>query len=174
MKAHRLDARELDLLKYNADELRVPAGHGRESGEWTFEWAPSGPADSGPKPIVLAAGTKNPLKPHPDAEGPHSTFRRDPKTGVIQNYQTYQYNDIAKQYVPVLRYRGTGGPHGDVDPPFILEPESNKGLGSPRINARPALPEEIPIGGGGDSGGGGRGAADPFRGLTPEPWDIEE
>jgi hypothetical protein len=30
-----LDTGELDLLKYNRDEPRVPAGHGHESGEWT-------------------------------------------------------------------------------------------------------------------------------------------
>jgi Deoxyribonuclease NucA/NucB len=30
-----LDTHELDLLEYNRDEPRVPAGYGRESGEWT-------------------------------------------------------------------------------------------------------------------------------------------
>lgn len=35
MRAVGLGIRELDLLKYAADEPREPAGHGRESGEWT-------------------------------------------------------------------------------------------------------------------------------------------
>jgi hypothetical protein len=35
MRSHDLDTRELDLLKYSADQPRVPAGNGRESGEWT-------------------------------------------------------------------------------------------------------------------------------------------
>lgn len=35
MRARGLDTREVDLLKYNADQPRVPAGHGRQSGQWT-------------------------------------------------------------------------------------------------------------------------------------------
>jgi hypothetical protein len=35
MKAQGLDLAPLALLKFNPDQLRVPAGNGRESGEWT-------------------------------------------------------------------------------------------------------------------------------------------
>jgi hypothetical protein len=34
MRCHGLDTGQIDLLKYSADQPRVPAGNGRESGEW--------------------------------------------------------------------------------------------------------------------------------------------
>ncbi len=146
MKCLGLDTRELDLLKYNRDQPRVPAGSGRESGRWTSPGG--GNADRPEKPIVLAGGPKNRLEPDPNAEGPHSSLRRDPKTGVIQHYETYEYNERAGIYSPILRYRGTGGTHGRVEPPLIIEPRPNKEF-APLRRARPALPSEIPGGGGG-------------------------
>ncbi len=39
MKAQGVDPAALALLKYSPDQPRVPAGHGRESGQWTSEEA---------------------------------------------------------------------------------------------------------------------------------------
>ncbi len=44
MFSQGLDTHDFDLLKYNADQPRVPAGSGRESGQWTSGAA----ADSAP------------------------------------------------------------------------------------------------------------------------------
>ncbi len=141
--------------------------------------APNFDPDSGPTlftpdgtPIVLAAGP-NIFKPLPDVAGPYTMFRVDPNTGIIQNYQTYELNPYTGQYVPTLRFRGAGMPHAGVDPPLVLEPAPGKGLGSIPNTARPALPSEIPGGGGGVPLMGNPITHDPF-GLSPSrPETLE-
>jgi hypothetical protein len=121
------------------------------------------PAAASGAPIILAA-TDNPLGPDPNATGPHSTYRVAPD-GSIQNYETYQQNPRTGTYDPVLRYRGTGAPHGGVEPPLILEPRAGKGLGSTPVVPRPALPGEIPGGGGGGGGSLGISFGPPGNGI---------
>lgn len=58
MLSQGLDTSDFDLLKYNADELRVPAGNGRESGRWTSGAAGANPgisADSAPVPHIRSS-----------------------------------------------------------------------------------------------------------------------
>jgi hypothetical protein len=57
---------------------------------------------------------KNKLEPHPEAAGPHSTFKRDPNTGKVTNYETYQKQTNPKNPSPwelQKRYDGAGGGH---------------------------------------------------------------
>lgn len=57
---------------------------------------------------------KNKLEPHPEAVGPHSTFKRDPKTGKVTNYETYQAQTNPQNPNPFQlekRYDGAGGGH---------------------------------------------------------------
>jgi len=59
------DTRALDLLKYNPDQPRVPAGHGRASGEWTSGQFAEGPSisSSAPQGEVLSDVSPEPVKP---------------------------------------------------------------------------------------------------------------
>jgi len=147
MQALGLDTRQLDLLKYNREQPRVPAGNGIESGRWT----------SSEGLTQLAASTKNIIKADPDASGPHTRFRVSPN-GEIHHYTTFHYNEKSGSYVPTLRYRGSGGSQDGVEPPFVLEPKQTKGFGSPPDQSRPTLPHEIP-GGGGSGNRGGTGGS---------------
>jgi hypothetical protein len=107
-----------------------------------------------------AAGSDQRLGPDPNAIGEHSTFRRAPD-GSIQHYETYERNDRTGGYDPVLRYRGAGKIHGDVDPPLVLERGAGKGAGSTPKVARPAMPSEIP--------GAGPPPSAPVPVPAPEP-----
>ena len=63
--------------------------------------------------------SKNKLKPNPNAQGDHSTFKYG-KTGKIEHYATYKYNPKnPSNYDEVLRYDGVGRPHGGVPTPHI-------------------------------------------------------
>lgn len=84
----------------------------------------------------------NHLAPHPDAEGPHTSFRRNPETNRIEHYQTFDSEGTAGGN---KRFRGTGRPHGGVDPPLVLEPKPGHPGRRPN-RARPAKPEERPRG----------------------------
>ena len=75
----------------------------------------------------------------PDALGPHSVFKRD-ASGRVNGYTTYGEDGRA-----VKRFRGTGRPHGGMDPPIIYEPRPGKIGGRPVV---PRAPEawELPAG----------------------------
>jgi RHS repeat-associated protein len=88
-------------------------------------------------PIQTSRG--NNVAPDPNAQGPHSVAKRDPATGKVTGYTTYDANGKETS-----RYRAKGKPHGGVDPPLVLEPRPGKGPSSPPRTARPARPEEIP------------------------------
>lgn len=86
----------------------------------------------------------------PDGEPidtPRSTFRRDPDTGVVNHYQTFETPASPRDPRPVVltkRYDGPGSePHGDVPAPHIHEPEKP---GGPLDNCRKPRPDEIPQG----------------------------
>lgn len=90
-----------------------------------------------------AAGTKNPMRSHPEAAGDHSAFRRG-SDGTIQHYETYDKNPYTGQYGPKLRFRGEGRPHAGVPPPHIHERDPGQGPGTSPTQTRPAKPSEIP------------------------------
>ena len=84
----------------------------------------------------------NKLAPARDAVGPHSSFRRD-ADGRVSHYETYDLNPHTGAWSASKRFRGSGKPHGGVEPPFVLERPTGKGTG-----ARPNVPR------------------------TPEPWEL--
>jgi RHS repeat-associated protein len=106
---------------------------------WTEETAPT---------VLMMAGSlrlPNKLAPAPGATGPHTTFRRDPFTGRISNYETYNVNPRTSEFVPVLRFRGDGRDHGGQPPPLILGPRPGSGPGAMPVVPRSPLPWELPI-----------------------------
>ena len=55
----------------------------------------------------------NKLKPDAEATGPHTTFKRDPNTGKITNYETWGKTDPRNPnpFESKIRFDGTGKPH---------------------------------------------------------------
>jgi RHS repeat-associated protein len=89
-------------------------------------------------------GTK--LKPDPGAQGPHSTFKRDPQTGRVTGHAEW---DAAGN--PVKRTDVTGAAHGPVGTPHTHEygppnvnPATGRSYPGNEVRVRPATPEEIP------------------------------
>ncbi len=81
---------------------------------------------------------KNKLKPDPKATGPHSRFKRDPKTGRVTGYETYDPNpknpggfDSKKR---VDTQHGKPHSHGGVSTPHVHEGKK----------VRPAKANELP------------------------------
>jgi len=71
-------------------------------------------AGCGPKGGSNAKGrSANDLKPDPDATGPHTTFKRDPDTGKITNYETWKKSDPRNPnpFESEIRFDGKGQPH---------------------------------------------------------------
>ena len=57
----------------------------------------------------------NKSKPDPNAEGAHSTYKRDPKTGEITNYRTWEPNSKNPSgFDEIKGYDGIGRYHMDV------------------------------------------------------------
>ena len=88
------------------------------------------------------------MQPVSDALGPHTTFKVDPITGKVTNYQTWRWQTNPFDRNPwesVKRVDLQGGPDynkalGDyVDTPHVHEPTAPGGV-------RPATPDEIPGG----------------------------
>ena len=78
---------------------------------------------------------KNKLKPNPEAQGAHTVFKRDPVTGKITNYATYEPNPMNPSgFDEVLRFDGIGKAHAGVPTSHV---PTFQGV-------RPALPWEIP------------------------------
>ena len=85
------------------------------------------------------------LGPDEAAEGsPHSTFRRDPASGQVNHYTTWEPNSMnPRGYDVAKRYDGVGGSHYnkidhvDVPTPHIQGPGVPGGV-------RPAEPWETP------------------------------
>ena len=68
-------------------------------------------------------------------------FKRDAPTGRVTGY-----TDFDALGRPTKRFRGEGRPHGEAQPPFILEPRSGKGPGARPTRARKPRPDELPTG----------------------------
>lgn len=107
----------------------------------------AGPAGSAGQSGVAAKGAGrggNKLTPDPAAQGPHTTFKRDPQTGKVTNYETYQPQTNPRDPKPwesVKRYDGNH-PHfdkgtGQRSQPHVHDPSAPGGV-------RPPDPSEIP------------------------------
>jgi hypothetical protein len=93
--------------------------------------------------ITKSKRLPNKLARMPNAEGAHTVFRIDPSTGRISNYETFDSLGLAGGN---RRFRGTGKPHGGHKPPISYEPIHRYGPDGKPTRARPARPEEIPLG----------------------------
>ncbi len=86
---------------------------------------------------------KNNLQPDLDATGPHTTFKRNPDTGEITNYETWGQTDPRNPnpWESQLRVDLEGDPHYskqlgmDVETPHYH---------APGIDVRPARPDQFP------------------------------
>ena len=96
------------------------------------------------KPVSPKASNR--LRPDPNASGSHTTFRRDPNTGRVSHYQTWEPQtnpQDPKPWVPARRFDLTGNSHynkvtgQDIPTPHMHDPAAPGGV-------RPAEPEEIP------------------------------
>gem|GEM_PF-3203187 len=83
----------------------------------------------------------NKLGPDPNALGAHTRFKRDPSTGRVSGYTSFDAHGN-----PVIRFRGSGRPHGGIEPPHILQPKPGKGPGAPLKVPRLPRPDELPRG----------------------------
>ena len=92
-------------------------------------------------------GRKKNLQPDPNANGPHTVYKRDPMTGKITKYESYQPqtnpND-PKPWESLKRYDGPpSGSHYNkfldkyINSPHVHDPSYPGGI-------RPAMPWEIP------------------------------
>ncbi|MFJ9032886.1 RHS repeat-associated core domain-containing protein [Streptomyces sp. NPDC102274] len=99
---------------------------------------------AGETPVLVHNSRAGNLCPHPDAEGPHTTFRRDGTTGEIDHYESYDRPSDPRDprpWVPTKRVDVKGKPHYDkktktrVPTPHVNLPDGS---------AVPAEPWEIP------------------------------
>lgn len=119
----------------------------------TLERWSGGQGYAGPRPgaaaaadatVVMARGGG--LQPDADAVGPHSTAKRDPKTGKVTRWQEWVPPTDSRNpnpFEPGRRYDGQGQPHFNpktgqrVPTPHVHDPATPGGV-------RPPKPEEIP------------------------------
>ena len=89
-----------------------------------------------------AKGTRgaNKLKPDPDAQGAHTTLRRDPQTGQVTHYETWQPQPNPRNpnpWVSEKRFDRTGASHHnkstgqDVPTPHVHDPTTPGGVRLP-------------------------------------------
>ena len=89
--------------------------------------------------------SKNDLKYDENAEGDHTTYKRDPKTGKINHYETYKKADSRNpnKFEKVKRYDGEGESHmnkvtgENIDTPHVHDKTAPGGI-------RKATSEEMP------------------------------
>lgn len=66
----------------------------------------------GPQASVNTGRGKNSIKPDTKAQGAHSVYKRDPNTGNITNYKTYEPNPKNPSgFDEIIGYDGVGKPH---------------------------------------------------------------
>jgi putative RNase toxin 24 of polymorphic toxin system len=99
-----------------------------------------------PAPGVASGRGGTKLKPDPAAEGPHTTFKRDPPTGKVTSHAEWDAHGN-----PVKRTDVTGGSHGSVTTPHTheygppnVDPVSGKSYPGNQTKVRPARPDELP------------------------------
>jgi Bacterial toxin 24 len=85
------------------------------------------------------------MQPHPDAEGPHSVFRRG-ASGQINKYETYRWaanHRNPDRWVRVKRFDRTGRAHYNkqtgrsIGTPHVHDPEAPGGVRPPRSDEVP-------------------------------------
>ena len=97
--------------------------------------------NAGKTPEAGAGRAKNHLKPHPKAEGAHSTFKRDPVTGKVTGHAEWTPNPRNPtgfdQVKRVDTQYAKPHEHGGVPTPHVHEKAAPSGV-------RPATPDELP------------------------------
>jgi hypothetical protein len=138
------------LLLHNSDVANAPTSPSEPT------YASNGAGDiaaDGGAIICAIEGVKQgrgagKLSPSETAEGPHSTFKRDPDTGKITHYETYRPQTNPRDPKPwetETRYDGEGYPHYnketgmEIETPHVHDPTTPGGV-------RPPQPSEIPGG----------------------------
>ena len=90
---------------------------------------------------------KNKIQPDKNAEGAHTVIKRDPKTGEITNYRTYEPNpQNPSGFDEVLGYDGVGHPHRNAatrEPlmPHVHDRSAPGGVRVPRSDEIPGYME---------------------------------
>jgi RHS repeat-associated protein len=89
---------------------------------------------------------RNNLKADKTADGPHTTFKRDPQTGKVTGHAEWD-----AQGNPVKRTDVTGADHGPVKTPHTheygppnVDPKTGTSYPGNEVRVRPATPDEIP------------------------------
>jgi RHS repeat-associated protein len=106
-----------------------------------------GTKSSSPAPDARPSGRKlKRLTPDPNAEGPHSTFKRQGGTGPTRNYVEWGDNPFPlypKRWIVKKRVDVVGKPHfNPVSGEYVPTPHVHDKLVPGKI--RPAMPQEIP------------------------------
>ncbi len=103
--------------------------------------------DTGNTSTAGAGGGR--MKPDPNAQGPHTVFKVDPKTGKVTKYQTFEPQTNPRDPKPWKSTKRVDTQHGepdrhfnkstgkDVPTPHVHDPETPGGV-------RPAAPNELP------------------------------
>ena len=106
--------------------------------------AASGAVTAAESSYMFAERSKNKLQSDSNAQGDHSTFKQDPNTGEVTNYNTYKENpQNPNGYDMDKRYDGTGAAHRNkvtgenVETPHVHDPNTPGGVRVPE-------PWEIP------------------------------
>ncbi|RME55537.1 MAG: hypothetical protein D6790_15930, partial [Caldilineae bacterium] len=89
-------------------------------------------------------GTK--LKPDPAAQGPHTTFKRDPQTGRVTGHAEWDAagNPVKRTDVTGAAHRPVKTPHTHEYGPPNVNPATGKSYPGNEVRVRPATPDEIP------------------------------
>jgi hypothetical protein len=102
----------------------------------------SGAAGLGDNLGRLYSRHKNDLEPDPNATGPHSVYKRDPGTGKVTNYETYEPNaQNPTGWDKAGRFDGVGKPHFDKGSGQYLMPHFHDFRNH---DVRSPYPDEIP------------------------------
>jgi len=127
MRALGLETSQLDLLKHNRDQPRVPAGNGRESGRWTSGGAGGSSAVAHPGQVMSDANP-DPIKP--GQQYAQSVIVKDLPSGtVVEPYgeAARALNEAPPNTRQVLQYRffvqddATGAWHVGMYFPYGME-----------------------------------------------------
>jgi len=89
------------------------------------------------------------LRPDPAATGPHTVYKRDPVTGEITGYATFDEHGFLIKRVDITgkAHGGIPTPHTHVYGPPSIGPDGRMYPGR-QIEVRPARPDELPSSGG--------------------------
>ena len=87
---------------------------------------------------------RNKAQPHPDAEGPHTTWKKDPQTGKITRHETYNPNPRNPTgFDKVQSTDLKGAPHVNKKTGEAIPTPHTQGKNIPG-GVRAATPDEIP------------------------------